>query len=64
MSDLARRTITILCSGVALGVYVPALHVSRQLRQRGASTDVMVLEGLFAAEKQARIVQNKARLSP
>jgi hypothetical protein len=53
-------TITILCSGVALGVYVPALVVSRQLRSRGLASEVVVLESLFGAEKQARILQNQA----
>jgi hypothetical protein len=53
-------TITILCSGVALGVYVPALLVNHQLRVRGAATEVVVLESLFTVEKQARILQNKA----
>ncbi len=52
--------ITILCSGVALGVYVPALLVDHQLRARGAATEVVVLEDSFTAEKQARILQNKA----
>ena len=56
----SRATITILCSGVALGVYVPALLVNHQLRARGAATEVVVLESLFTAEKQARILQNKA----
>jgi hypothetical protein len=56
----SQRTITILCSGVALGVYIPALWVNHQLKMRGAASDVVVLESLFAEEKQKKILENKA----
>jgi hypothetical protein len=53
------KTITILCSGVALGVYIPAILVDYQLRCKGAVTEVVVLESLMVKEKQAKIIQNK-----
>ena len=44
------RKITILCSGVALGVYIPALLLEYHLRQLGLSTDVALLEDLYHPE--------------
>lgn len=52
--------LTILCSGVALGVYVPGLLLERLLRQRGLATEVVVLENLLQAEHKARLRANKA----
>ncbi len=59
LGDTSQQTITILCSGVALGVYIPALLVNAQLRRRGAATEVVVLESLFPEEKQKKILENK-----
>jgi hypothetical protein len=59
MKEPAQQTITILCSGVALGVYIPALLVDYQLRTRGLATEVVVLESLFTEEKQRKILENK-----
>lgn len=39
--------VTILCSGVALGVYVPALLVDRQLVRHSIPTDLVVLERYY-----------------
>jgi hypothetical protein len=52
-------TITILCSGVALGVYIPALLINEQLKRRGVASEVVVLETLFRDEKQKRVLENK-----
>jgi hypothetical protein len=60
LPDPKTPVITILGSGVALGVYVPALLISRQLRLRGLATDVVVLESMFLVEKKAKILENKA----
>ncbi len=59
MGDPSGQTITILCSGVALGVYIPALLVEAQLKRRGAAAEVVVLESLFTEEKQKKILENK-----
>lgn len=52
-------TITILCSGVALGVYIPAILLDYQLRNKGIATEVVVLENLFTDEKKEKILVNK-----
>ena len=59
MGEPSQQTITILCSGVALGVYVPALLVNARLKRRGAATEVVVLESLFTPKKQEKILENK-----
>lgn len=46
--------ITILTSGVGLGVYVPALLNQRQLRAAGHDADVEVLESLYTDAQLAR----------
>lgn len=51
--------VTILCSGVALGVYVPALLVDYKLRKLGLDTEVVVLESLFLEDKKSKINDNK-----
>lgn len=53
------RTVTILGSGVALGVYIPALLVDYQLRRLGLDTEVVILESLFQPGKQLKILENK-----
>lgn len=51
--------VTILCSGVTLGVYIPALLIRNQLRKRKMTTDVVVLESLFATDKKERIKESQ-----
>ncbi|MFB9328175.1 hypothetical protein ACFFSY_19780 [Paenibacillus aurantiacus] len=53
------NTITLLCSGVALGVYIPAVKLNYQLRQRGLNTEIDVLERYIEAEKQSKIGSTK-----
>lgn len=52
--------VTLLCSGVALGVYVPGLLLEHLLRRRGLATEVVVLENLLHADARARLRANKA----
>ncbi len=52
------QTITILGSGVALGVYVPALLVHQQLKKH-LPADLVILEALYSDEKQALIQRRK-----
>lgn len=51
--------IGILCSGVALGVYIPGLYVNKGLKSRGIFTRVFVLENLFTDDKKSKIEKNK-----
>lgn len=51
--------VTILCSGVALGVYIPAILADRQLRRRGFSVDTHVIETYMLSDKKNRISDNK-----
>ncbi len=53
------QTVTILASGVALGVYIPALILEYQLKKRKVNTDVAVIENLISEEKKAKILDNK-----
>jgi hypothetical protein len=54
-----KEVITICGSGVALGVYVPALLVCRCLEQCGGTGDVVVIENLMDQEKKDKMVVNK-----
>lgn len=51
--------ITVLTSGVALGVHVPGLLLVRRLQEAGAAAQVEVLERLLPAEARERIVASK-----
>lgn len=46
---MTERKITILCSGVALGVYIPALLLRHQLEALGVAAEVVLLEDLYSA---------------
>ena len=53
--------VTILTSGVGLGVYIPALLIQRQLRQLHFDADVEVLENYYTpARKQGHLAHKKA----
>jgi hypothetical protein len=52
----------ILCSGVALGVYVPGLLVRRDLERRGLRAEVFVLEELFTMEKREALERSRVAL--
>jgi len=39
--------VTVLGSGVALGVYIPALLVERQLARRGVAAETLIIESLY-----------------
>ncbi|QOL15829.1 glycosyltransferase family protein [Dickeya dianthicola] len=51
--------IAILTSGVALGVHVPGLLLSRRLQDYGVAVRVDVFEQLMLEEKQQKITQSK-----
>jgi hypothetical protein len=51
--------VTVLTSGVALGVHVPGLLLARRLHEAGAHAQVEVLERLLAPEARRRIPASK-----
>jgi hypothetical protein len=51
--------ITVLTSGVALGVHVPGLLLAARLRERGVPVQTIVLESLLPADKIATVVASK-----
>jgi hypothetical protein len=59
MLDRESPTVTILCSGVALGVYIPALLLDYQLQQHQLKTAVVILEHLYTLESQEKLKIHK-----
>ncbi|KAA0109554.1 hypothetical protein [Mycolicibacterium sp. P1-5] len=51
--------IGVLTSGVALGVHVPGLLLAQRLRERGADSEVFVLERLLPESKRATTAKAK-----
>jgi hypothetical protein len=51
--------IGILCSGVALGVYIPGIHLYQNFKRNGIAASVFVLENLIAEAKWDKINENK-----
>jgi hypothetical protein len=51
--------ITILGSGVALGVYIPALLVDYQLKKQKINTEFIVLEKYYTTESQEKLSLHK-----
>jgi hypothetical protein len=44
---MSGATVTVLGSGVAMGVYIPALLLARQLADRGVASEVAIIETLY-----------------
>ena len=59
MLDRTKPTVTILCSGVALGVYIPALLLNYQLQQQQLQTAVVILEHLYTPASQQKLNDHK-----
>ncbi|MBW4635808.1 MAG: hypothetical protein KME30_29185 [Iphinoe sp. HA4291-MV1] len=51
--------ITILGSGVALGVYIPALLVNSQLIKQNLNTEVVVLENYYTTDSKEQLKSHK-----
>ncbi|MEA3215998.1 MAG: hypothetical protein QOJ19_2154, partial [Acidimicrobiia bacterium] len=51
--------VTILTSGIGLGVYLPAVLNHRRLRDMGIEADVEVLERYFTAESRAQLALHR-----
>jgi hypothetical protein len=59
MIDQTNSPVTILCSGVARGVYIPALLLNYQLQQHQLQTDVVILEHLYTPASQQKLKSHK-----
>lgn len=56
---MSHAPVTILTSGIGLGVYIPALLIQRQLGRRRVVADVEVLEGYYTPESLRRYLAHK-----
>jgi hypothetical protein len=56
---MSKSIVTLLSSGVALGVYVPPLIMHNQLRARGVDADFVVLESIYQDKIQSKILNSK-----
>ena len=54
-----KKKIAILGSGIALGVYIPALRLRDYLRGLGYQVGVYILEELFPLQVQEKLIHNK-----
>ncbi|SMH41863.1 hypothetical protein [Azospirillum agricola] len=54
-----RAPVTILTSGIGLGVYIPALLIQRQLAGLGIAAEVEVLEGHYTADSLHRHIAHR-----
>ncbi len=56
---MKNRTVTILCSGFGLGLYIPGLLTARRLEEKNVSTCVEVFENLISQDKRENILKSK-----
>lgn len=54
-----KRKIAILGSGIALGVYIPALRLKDYLKKLGYEVSAYILEELFPTHVQEKLIYNK-----
>jgi hypothetical protein len=54
-----KKSVTILCSGVALGVYIPGVSLQYQLRKIGYDAEVVVLENFLHDDIAKKIPDTK-----
>lgn len=59
MSGTQRGEVAILCSGVALGVYIPGLEIARELRKQGIRARVFVLEAFQHAQVEDALTRTR-----
>ncbi len=52
-------TVTLLCSGFGLGLYVPGLLVARRLQRLGVRADVCVFENVLLPDKLEQVLRSK-----
>lgn len=56
---MGQRTVTLLCSGFGLGLYVPGLLIARRLKLLGMHTDVCVFENVISPDKIDQVLRSK-----
>lgn len=56
---MGQRTITLLCSGFGLGLYIPGLLIARRLELLGVHTDLCVFENVILPDKQDQVLRSK-----
>ncbi|WP_242855584.1 hypothetical protein [Ruminiclostridium josui] len=56
---MGKRTVTILCSGFGLGLYIPGLLIDRRLREKGVYTEIEVFENLISQDKRDNIQKSR-----
>ncbi|MBO9596362.1 MAG: UDP-glucuronosyltransferase, partial [Cohnella sp.] len=54
-----QRTVTLLCSGFGLGLYVPGLLIAKRLRRLGVQADVCVFENVILPNKLDQVLRSK-----
>lgn len=59
MIKMNKKKIKLLCSGVALGVYIPGVSLQYQLRKQGYDAEVVVLENLLPDTLRDKIPETK-----
>lgn len=59
MPDTQVREVALLCSGVALGVYLPGLEIARQLPKHGVRGRVFVLEAFQHAQVEQALLRTR-----
>jgi hypothetical protein len=56
---MGNGTVTLLCSGFGLGLYIPGLLASRRLEEKSISTEVLVFENLISKGKRDTILRSR-----
>ncbi len=56
---MSEATVSVLGSGVNLGVYIPAMLVARRLEALGVAAEVEVIESCYQATERAKLWQHK-----
>jgi len=56
---VSQAPVTILTSGIGLGIYIPALLIQRQLERQGLAVEVEVLEGYYTPDSLRRYLAHK-----
>lgn len=56
---MGKRTVTILCSGFGLGLYIPGLLLGQGLEDKNISTEILVFENLISENKRENIQKSR-----
>lgn len=56
---MSQRTVTLLCSGFGLGLYIPGLLIARRLELLGERTEVCVFENVMLPDKIDQVLRSK-----